>query len=156
MNSDDKNLRLYLVTRIPVELVIQMALKETDDDVIKNIIKILDNRKENYLSLLKAIDWRIRRFALINIAFNEENIEDLINMALVETDPTVAEKIANILQEKVKLSEVVKSYSKLAAAKSIFIQKFVVNNAPIGIILEMSKEPLDYNVAVNIVERCIK
>ena len=37
INSNDKNFRLYLVTRIPIELVIQMALKETDNAVIKDI-----------------------------------------------------------------------------------------------------------------------
>lgn len=163
MYHNDKNVRIYLITNAPIELVIQMALKENDNEVIKSILKILNNQKENdilkknYLPLLKAVDWRIRQFALTNISFNEENIDNLINMALIETDHTVAEKIANILSKNVHLSKVTQNYSNLAEAKNIIIQKFVVNNAPMKVIIEMSKEQqLDYNVAVSIIERCIK
>ncbi len=151
LGSEDCKVRKFAVEYVTKEKVIETAVSEEDDDVVKSIIERLEKEKiteEEANTLLTAKNWIIRNYAV-----GYASKERLVEAAVSEKDPDVAKSIINKL-EKEKITE--EEANTLLAAKSWIIRNYAVEYAAKEKVIEAAVSEEYADVAKSIIERLEK
>ena len=147
-------LRKFIAEHVSIEKVLKMALTEDDEAVIDILLKRLDKEidtdlvKQSYSKLSKAKSYKIRKFVA-----KHAPIELIVEMALYEEYGYV---IDMILKNQIDETMIKGNFSKLSEAKSWELRRFVAENAPIEIVLEMALTEEYYQVTTSILTRLEK
>lgn len=129
-------LREFIARRAPIDIILDMAVIEEENDVLDIILEKLEAEKDSKEvieacdKLAKANDWRIREFvakiAPINI---------ILEMAAVEEDDDVLERILERLEPLKDTEEVINTYIKIS--KYLGKNSYYYRNMPIEELIKM-------------------
>ena len=149
--------RAFAARNTSLENVVNMAQNDKDFDVIKEILKRLENEidtdevKQSFNKLAKSKDWHIRLFVAKNAP-----ISVIIKMALIECDIDVKDVILERLEAEKEVEEVKNCYKKLANAKYSRIREYIVRVAPLEIVIKMVLIKENNDIMKEIIKRLNK